>query len=247
MATINGTQVGFFTIGAYNVLGSRDSVDCESESSQKDRTPLGQAPIVMDFTGIERAKIAHSGWMDTATGSIVDALLKSNRSRTAQIVAIGDEGNTLGVGCVCMAGGLTGSYKRGVKVDDFTRVEGAMVMSGAIDDQAVILAPLAARADDWSTTYYDSGASSTAGLAAYLVITSLTLGGFDDVVIKIEHSADHSTWADLVTFTAATGITSERKTVASGGTINRYLRVSCSYTGSGADETVTALVCAERY
>jgi hypothetical protein len=56
-------------------------------------------------------------------------------------------------------------------------------------------------------------------------------------VVKIAHSADNSTFADLVTFTTV-GIgatTSERSLVATGTTVNRYLRaVNTLAAGSGS-------------
>ena len=68
----------------------------------------------------------------------------------------------------------------------------------------------------------DNGASSSAGLVAYLEAVSLASG---TVVFKVQHSADASTWVDLITFTsiaAAAAPTAERATAS--GTINRYLR-----------------------
>jgi hypothetical protein len=40
--------------------------------------------------------------------------------------------------------------------------------------------------------------------------------------IEIEHSANDSTWASLIAFTAVTGVTSQRSAVTV--TVNRYLR-----------------------
>jgi len=248
MASINGTQVGFFTIGPYDVLSSRASVDYETRTPAKDKTPLGTSAVVKEFLGVESASISHTGWFDETTGSIVTALLKSNRSRSSQVVCLGVGGNTVGAEALCLSGALTGSYKRGVQVEDFHKADVDMESSGAVDDNAKVLAPLTAHTDaTWSTASVDHGAATTAGLAAYLVITALTLGGYTSVDVLVEHSANNSTWATLVAFTVATAAGVERKAVASGGTINRYLRVSCAYTGAGTGQSVTALVCAERY
>lgn len=248
MAVITGASVGFFCLGPYNILGSRSSIEAEAVSVQKERTPLGQAATAHDFVGVERATIQHAGWLDTATGSVVDALLKSNRSRASQLVAIGNEGNTTGVECFCAAGALTGAYKHSVQVEDFTRVDGSMNVSGAIDDRAKILATLTARTDaTWATTAVDHGASSSAGLAAYLFVTGLTLGGYDDCDVLVEHSSDGISFATLATFAALTGVGAWRSVIASAVTINRHLRVTASYDGAGTGQSITALVCAERY
>lgn len=57
----------------------------------------------------------------------------------------------------------------------------------------------------------------------------------DTYVIRIQHSADNSTWATLLTFTLdGTALGSERITVAS-GTVNKYRRVVATRTGSAGD------------
>lgn len=56
--------------------------------------------------------------------------------------------------------------------------------------------------------------------------------GSGTVDVKIEDSANDSTWADLVSFTSASGSTSERVTIS--GTIRRYVRVTTSGTFTDA-------------
>ena len=63
--------------------------------------------------------------------------------------------------------------------------------------------------------------------------------GFTTATVKIQHSTDASSWADLITFTAFTGATWERKAVANGTTVNRYVRAVTDVTGTG---TTTFLV-----
>ena len=58
-----------------------------------------------------------------------------------------------------------------------------------------------------------------------------------DAVVR--HSADDTTYADLATFTQATAVTAERKTVT--GTVNRYLKCSLTIGGSSTP-TVTAAI-----
>ena len=73
----------------------------------------------------------------------------------------------------------------------------------------------------------DDGASSSHGGQGYLQVTAFT---GTDVTISVEHSADNSTYASLIGFTAVTAApASERKAVTS--TVDRYLRVSTSTSG----------------
>jgi hypothetical protein len=63
-----------------------------------------------------------------------------------------------------------------------------------------------------------------------------------DLVVKVQHSSDNSTWVDLLTFaTVATTVTSsERKEVAAATTVDQYLRVT--YTMAGSTGSVSFLV-----
>ena len=93
-------------------------------------------------------------------------------------------------------------------------------------------------------TAVDNGASSANGGAGYLSVPTNTRNG--NITVKIQHSADNSTYADLVTFTTVTSTskTSERIEVASGTTVNRYLRVS--YTVAGSTGSATPVVAFTR-
>jgi hypothetical protein len=79
------------------------------------------------------------------------------------------------------------------------------------------------------------------GGVGYLQITSLTLGGYTNVVITVRDSADDAAFGDLVAFTAATTSPSaERVTVA--GEVLRYLAQDVAFGGAGSGESVTYLV-----
>lgn len=83
----------------------------------------------------------------------------------------------------------------------------------------------------------DDGASSAAGLAAVLQVVDIDSG---TPTVVIEDSANDSTWATLISFTAvANGSepTAERKTVS--GTVNRYLRLNPTGTFSDLDLVVS--------
>jgi hypothetical protein len=89
----------------------------------------------------------------------------------------------------------------------------------------------------------DNGASSANGGAAVLHVPTNTVNG--NTTIKVQHSANDSTWADLVSFTAvgSTAITSQISAVT--GTVNRYLRVTASTAGSSG--AITFMVSFARF
>lgn len=101
---------------------------------------------------------------------------------------------------------------------------------------------LAAETVDGNGTAVDRGTvstPSTRGLVAAIHVTAYS--GLTSAAIKIQHSADNSSWADLVAFTSVTALTQERVKVVTGTTVNRYLRVVTDVTGTGS---VTFLVAA---
>lgn len=82
-----------------------------------------------------------------------------------------------------------------------------------------------------SGTARDNSVATGNGGAGFLIVTAKS-GTSPTADIKITHSADNSTYADLVTFTQATNTTSEIVQVAKGTTVNRYLKVEATIGGS---------------
>lgn len=82
-------------------------------------------------------------------------------------------------------------------------------------------------------TSVDGGAATTFGLSAYLHLFSFT---GTSVTVKIQDSADNSSFTDLTggAFTTATGSTKERIATANNATVRRYLRVITTGTFSNA-------------
>lgn len=131
---------------------------------------------------------------------------------------------------------------------DATVADAVAMTFTAQADEAVemgfVVAPLQAyTADALTGTAVDRGASpltpTTHGLVAAMHVTAYS--GFTGVSVKVQHSADSSSWSDLATFTNVTAVGYQRVAVANGTTINRYLRSSVDVTGSGS---VTLLVAA---
>jgi hypothetical protein len=128
-------------------------------------------------------------------------------------------------------------------VGDVVSVSYDAQADGGTDD-AILLTALAAVTATGNGTGQDNGASTSNGGVAQLHVTANTMN--NDTVFKVQHSADNSSWADLATFTtvATTVTTSERVTVATGTTVNRYLRAD--YTASGTGSITFTMAFARR-
>lgn len=100
----------------------------------------------------------------------------------------------------------------------------------AVED-GVSLHDLTAETGTGNSASVDHGAATTNGGVGVLHATAIA-GGAPSVVVKIQHSANGSTWADLITFAAVTAASKERIEVAAGTTINRFLREVHTFGGT---------------
>jgi hypothetical protein len=106
-------------------------------------------------------------------------------------------------------------------------------------DMGVTLHVLGAETADGQATSVDNAAASANGLVASMHCTAFS--GLTNIVLRVQHSTDNSSWSDLITFTTVTGTTWQRST--SSGTVNRYLRAWWDVTGTGS---ATFLIAAAR-
>ena len=90
----------------------------------------------------------------------------------------------------------------------------------------------------------DNSASSANGGAATLHVPTNTIGG-GNTTLKVQHSANNSTWADLITFTAVGAGTKTSEIKAVSGTVNRYLRATASTAGSSG--AITFMIAFSRF
>lgn len=152
------------------------------------------------------------------------------KAAAAQAVTIAPSGLALGSE-LWMVNALETEFATSSPVGDIAAFSLAAVTDG-ISDYGVSLADLAAVSADADGTSSDAGASTANGGVGHLHVTAYS--GLTNIVVKVQHSANNSVWADLLTFTTASGTTSERAVVAAGTTVNRYLRASFDVTGTGS-------------
>lgn len=84
-------------------------------------------------------------------------------------------------------------------------------------------------------TTFDDGAGATTGWLAHCHVTA---DNFSNMVVKVQHSTDGSSWADLISFTAFSTIGAQQasNTVTS---VNRFIRAIVStFTGTSAQVAV---------
>lgn len=160
---------------------------------------------------------------DQATADQIDDILRPKLgNETKNVVTVAPiSANTLGNYCFMASADLLN-----LNVDDIADglvMETANFQSSSGLESGVILQVKTSLTATGNGSSVDNTAATTNGGAGHLHVFSKS-GTSPTLDVKIQHSTDNSTWVDLITFTQATDITSERITVAAGTTVRRYLR-----------------------
>lgn len=240
MARYGSADVGFLLVGGMSVLGDVTELEDNREALLEEITALGDAWEAHEYIGVKRYMISQQGFYNDAANRS-NALLVS--PGTSRVLSFAPEGDTLGkkmVGSPMIQADYRRLISRGALHKANARYE-----SEGNHDEGIILhthkAETAASGDTEGADSQDNLVSSADGGAGYLQVSALTLGGYTSVTIKIRHSADDMTYADLITFAAVTvAPTAERLTVT--GTVNRHLAHSWLFNGAGAGQTITYMV-----
>jgi len=179
------------------------------------------------------------GTASTGTDEFFDNALAN---ATKALLIIAPEGHANGYRAI-MAEADNTSYEVSSPIGDIVQASAEFQSSESVE-HGVILSSGAAVSATGNGTGVDHGAATTNGGAGFLSVPTNTRNG--NITVKIQHSADNTTYADLVTFTvvSSTSTTSERIEVAAGTTVNRYLRVN--YTVAGSSGSATPVVAFTR-
>lgn len=184
------------------------------------------------IVGLSDSTLSLSGFWDGAANA-VDEVISAALQTDAEVITFAPEGLSAGSRLYAMKS-LATSYEVSSPVADVVKV----TLEGQNTDRCdrgISLADLAAVSATGNSTAQDNTSSTASGGAGVLHVTANTHDG--NATFKIQHSADNSVWADLITFSvvATTIKTAEHATVT--GTVNRYLRVQ--YTLAGSTGSVT--------
>jgi len=234
MAKYGSGSVAFFLVDGFNLAGESSSLADATEAVLEETHGLTDAFVEQTPSGLRRAELAVEGFYDDATDK-TNAALAGNQT-SSRVVSYGVAGNTLAQSFVGLEGAFGGTYVRQATRGELTKASATWTVTGQ-KDEGVILLPLAAvTATDYGGAQ-DNSASSASGGVAYLHVTAAS-GTSPTLDVKVKDSADNATYADLITFTQATGVTAERKTVS--GTVDQYLKIR--YTIGGTDPSFTIAV-----
>ena len=217
--------------GANDLTSYLNDVNVSQDVETAETTAFG-ASAKSYIVGLRDATASASGMFD-GSASAVDATLSATLgSDTLAPLIMAPSGVTGGERAYILKAKTT-SYEVSSPVGDVVSVSFDVQADGGADD-ALLLTSLAAVTATGNGTSRDNTTSTSDGGIAQLHVTANSMN--NNVIFKVQHSADNSTWADLATFTtvATTVTTSERVTVAAGTTVNRYLRANYTVSGTGS-------------
>lgn len=208
-----------------------NSVDVARTADVAESTTFGNASKTY-ITGNKDGTFTVTGFFDATA----DATLQPLLGGADMVIAMGIDGLDATDGCSFAKGNIN-NYGVSSPVGDIVATSldiqaDSGVYNGSVLESATVTAT-------GGGTARDNTLSTGNGGGAFLIVSSAS-GTSPTLDAKITHSADNVTYADLVTFTQATGVTSEVKTVAKGTTVNRYLKVQ--YTVGGSTPSFSVIV-----
>lgn len=231
MAFIHGKNASVLH-GSTDLSSYLNSAQQQTSVATAETTAFGNSAKTY-LAGLEDSTLSASGMFDGAASAVDEVLSASLGSDTLAPVLLAPSGIALG-SRVILGQAKTTSYQVSSPVGDVVSVSYDAQLDGGAD-YAVALTALAAVTATTTGTGVDNTASTANGGIAQLHVTANTWSA--NATIKVQHSSDNSTFADLASFTvvSTTVKTSERVAVAAGTTVNRYLRALNTLTaGTGS-------------
>lgn len=241
-----GPSSAFLLVGGKNISSDTFQLSETLEQKLEDARGLGENWERSLPVGVGKVTLAASGgFYDDRVAGINEAL--QDQGQTRQLVSYGMAGNAIGAEAVMIDGIFASKWIRQAARDGLTKANAEYVVSG-VPYRGKVLHHIFTETSDPGNTEgpsVDNAASSAFGLIADLHVPTLVLGGYTSVTVKVRHSADDVTYADLITFTTVTlPGASQRVTVA--GTVNRHLAISWDFIGAGSGQSVVPYVVAYR-
>ena len=189
------------------------------------------------ITGQNDGTLSFSGLWDGGAGA-VDEIFRNivDNDLTPSITVAQDGGLVFGARCILGSAKQT-KYEIGIPVGDVVSLSGDFQITNGMRT-GVLLAAASTLSATANGTAVDNAAATSIGATANLHVTANARSA--TTVIKIQHSVDNSTWADLITFSTIAISTTTSETIQVSGTVNRYLRAQTTIASGTGNITFTA-------
>lgn len=192
------------------------------------------------IVGLQDGTVSLSGMFDgttTGTDTVFSSVLGSS---TKQNVIVAPSGHSNGATAIVLEADDT-SYEVSGAVADVVQTSAEFQSSDGVEHGKILSSGSAITATG-SGTSVDNAASSANGGVGFVSVPTNTRNG--NITVKVQQSADNSTFTDLITFTVVTSTQKTFQRVEVTGTVARYLRVN--YTVAGSTGSATPVVAFAR-
>jgi len=202
-----------------------NEINMEREIEEAEVTTL--CSTIKDYVpGLSEVTVEMEGFFDTNTLSpalTLEAWMNERLGVTFPFVFAPEGGGQVGDPMYFMNGFLQ-TYSVEATVDEAVSMEAEFRATGGLS-RGLVVQPLTTQTatDTDGITFLDGGAATTAGGSAVLSVAAAS-GTLPTLAVKLQHSADNITYADLTggAFTSQTTINGE--IISFTGTVNRYVR-----------------------
>jgi len=213
---INGTNMSAFLNSASSTMAIETAET--TTFGDQDKTYI---------TGLSDGTVSMSGFFDSTAGAS-DAVLSGMIATADNAVSIFPQGNVITRPATVVNGQMT-AYDISSPVGDVVALSAEVQADGGLF-YGFDLVGADVRTSTGTTAAQDNAAPTTGGVSVNLHVHANNRNG--TTIVKVQHSADNSTYADLVTFTTISAAATAGENIAISGTVNRYLRASYTLAGS---------------
>ena len=232
MAFLHGRSTAVY-LNSTVMSGYLTQTDFEVSVDTHDTTTYGKGwkefiPGLLDST------TGFQGIFDAAAGTVIEAALGVDSG----VVTYCPDGGTAVGGRARLISATATNYAESAPVADVVKFSWD-VQSQSTTGFGQVLHPMGEDTNTTTNSSKDDTAATSTGWVAHLHVTLVDGGSW---VVKLEDSADNSSWADVSggAFTAATGVTAERlRSSASTTQLRRYVRCTATRTGGSAGQGIT--------
>ena len=217
--------------GAYDLTSYFNSASFSREQAVSETTVFGSNQATY-IGSIETASASLSGFYDGGSDAVDEELQAVIGSATDTPLSIYQCGDTAGNNVLLLTSKIK-NYNIDSSVQDPVGI--SATFTGDNFGNGTSLYALTNTSATANTTAVDLGPSSTLGGQAHIHCTAHSSA---NISVKIQSSADNSSFADVsgFSFTTITGATTQR--IATTNTVNRYVRLVITVTGGSATFSV---------
>jgi hypothetical protein len=234
----HGKNVNVF-INEYDFSTFFNDVSATSTVETSETSAFGSSAKTY-IVGLTDGTVSLSGMFDgTATGTDV-FFSTALGSATKVNVIVAPSGHSNGANAIVLEADDT-SYEVSGAVADVVQTSAEFQSSDGVEHGKILSTGSAVTATG-SGTSVDNTTSSANGGVGFLSVPTNTRNG--NITVKVQQSADNSTFTDLITFTVVTSTQKTFQRVEVTGTVARYLRVN--YTVAGSTGSATPVVAFAR-